>query len=150
MLCATNSVTFDRPAGDVFKLLADPQENDKKWRPAVVDMRHLSGEGAGARYHQKMKGPMGMSISADIEIDAFEPGQLIGFRTLTGPVRPTGRFEITPAGESCSLTFSLSAELTGVKKVFMGSMTQKSLDAEVGNLTRLKELVEGQSSASPS
>ena len=142
MPSATNSVAIDRPAGDVFQFLADPAQNDTKWRPSVIEMRHLTGEGAGARYHQKLKGPVGMSISADIEIDAFEPDRLIGFRTLTGPVRPAGRFEIAATGESSSLTFVLSAELTGVKKLLMGSMMQKSMNAEVANLARLKEVLE--------
>jgi uncharacterized protein YndB with AHSA1/START domain len=144
MPSASNTVTIDRPAGDVFRFLAAPHENDQKWRPAVTEMRYVSGEGAGARYHQKMKGPVGMSISADIEIDAYEPDRLIGFHTLNGPVRPAGRFEITPAGDGCSLTFTLTVELSGVKKTLMGSMTQKSMDAEVANLSRLKAVMESQ------
>src|SRR3954453_6386277 len=120
MPSSANSVTIDRPAGDVFQFLADPQANDKKWRPAVIEMRHLSGDGAGARYHQKMKGPVGMKISADIEIEAFGPAPPIPLPPNAGPGRPGGPFENPPAADGCKLAFPLSVELTGGKKVLMG------------------------------
>ena len=95
MPSATHETTIDRPPERVFSFLADA-ENDVKWRPGVLDISHTSGSGVGARYRQGVKGPMGRRIAADIEITELEPNELIAFRALEGPVRPTGRYELAP------------------------------------------------------
>jgi hypothetical protein len=59
-------MTIARPVADVFGFLADAT-NDPQWRPSGVEMTHVSGTGAGARYRQRIKGPLGRKIPADIE-----------------------------------------------------------------------------------
>jgi hypothetical protein len=46
---ASQSVTINRPASDVFAFVADG-ENEPKWRPGVLDIQHVSGQGVGAVY----------------------------------------------------------------------------------------------------
>jgi carbon monoxide dehydrogenase subunit G len=137
---AENSVTIARPPADVFAFLADA-ENDLKWRPGVLDMTRVSGEGVGTRYRQGVKGPMGRRVSADIEITEHRPPEVIGFRALEGPVHPEGRYEISPANGGSRVHFSLAVETTGLKRL-IGPMVQKSMDREVAALDNLKRVLE--------
>jgi carbon monoxide dehydrogenase subunit G len=143
MPSATYSVTVDRPAGEVFAFVADG-EKCPEWRPGVLDIKRLSGEGLGARYSQGVKGPMGRRIAADYEVTVFEPGRRLEFQTLTGPARPHGRYDLEPDGQGTRLTFSLDAELSGFSKLFMGSAVQKTMDSEVRTLDNLKRILESE------
>ena len=140
MPSATNEILIDRPRGDVFAFLADP-ENDPQWRSGVLDLTHVSGSGVGARYAQGVKGPGGRRIPADIEITEFDPGQSIAFQTLTGPVRPRGRYLLSAAEGGTRVRFNLDADLRGFKRL-MSSMVQRTMDNEVGQLDRLKHVIE--------
>ncbi|MGA8017211.1 MAG: SRPBCC family protein [Candidatus Dormiibacterota bacterium] len=141
MLEAANRVVIARPTRDVFALLAN-SENDPQWRRGVVEIKRMSGEGAGARYHQVVRGPAGRSVVADIEITDYRQDQLIGFRTLTGPVRPVGRYELSPDGLGTAVSFTLTAELGGLKRLIMGRVVRRTMEAEVGALGELKRILE--------
>lgn len=138
---ASNSVTINRPASDVFAFVADG-ENSSKWRSGVLDIQRVSGHGAGAVYRQGVSGPGGRRIAADYEVTAYEPDTLLAFRTTAGPVRPTGEFRLREAAGATTLTFSLRADLTGLKKLFMAGMVQKTMDSEVAAIEKLKRILE--------
>lgn len=140
---AENEVVVERPPADVFAFLADT-ENDRAWRPGVLDVERVSadGPGAGARYRQGVKGPFGRRTAADYEVTQFEPGRTLAFRVTAGPVRPQGRYELTPSGGGTLLSFELSCELNGMKRLMSGPV-QKSMDAEMRNLDELKRVLEG-------
>ena len=140
MPSATNEILIDRARDDVFAFLADP-ENDPHWRSGVLDLKHVSGRGVGARYAQGVKGPGGRRIPADIEITEFDPGQSIAFQTLTGPVRPRGRYLLSAADGGTLVRFDLDADVRGFKRL-MSSMVQRTMDNEVGQLDRLKRVLE--------
>jgi len=140
---ASYSVTIARPIDEVFAFVLDG-ENCTQWRPGVVDIKRLSGEGVGTRYAQGVKGPMGRRIAADYEITALEPNRRIEFQTVTGPARPHGRYDFEPADDrSTRLTFSLDAAITGLRGLLMGGMVQKTMDGEVRTLDNLKRVLEG-------
>jgi hypothetical protein len=56
-------------------------------------------------------------------------------------VRPDGRYELTALGDATDVCFTLSAELRGLKRA-MAPMVTKSMRSEVGNLDRLKAVLE--------
>ena len=141
MPSATNTVTIARPPGVVFAFVSDGL-NAPKWRSGVLDIALVSGSGVGAEWKQGVKGPGGRRIDADYVITAYEPGRRLAFRATAGPVRPTGDFTLEAVPEGTKLTFSLDVELTGIKKLLMGGQVQKTMDAEVAALARLKEVVE--------
>jgi uncharacterized protein YndB with AHSA1/START domain len=141
MPSAENEIVIDRPVPEVYAFLADA-ENDPQWRPGVLELRRASGEGVGAVYRQVVKGPMGRSIDADIETTELVPDELIAFRTRTGPVRPTGRYELSSADGGTRVRFRLDAELSGAKKLLMGRMVEKTMRSEVGALDNLKRVIE--------
>src|SRR4051812_5899814 len=86
-------------------------ERSEEWRPGVLDIaREGGGEpGAGTRYRQGVEGPFGRRIPADVEITEFRPGELVAFRVLKGPVRPEGRYELSPSGSGTRVRFTLGA-----------------------------------------
>jgi uncharacterized protein YndB with AHSA1/START domain len=140
---AGNEVVVERPPAEVFAFLADA-ENDTAWRPGVLDIARVSGDGpgAGARYRQGVKGPGGRRVDADVETTAYEPDRLIGFRGTAGPVRPEGRYELAPADGGTRVRFALAAELRGLK-VAMAPAVRKTMAGEVGHLENLKRVLEG-------
>ncbi len=141
MARASYSVTVNRPIEAVFAFVAD---GDKcpQWRPGVVDIKHVSGEGAGSKYAQGVSGPMGRRIQADYTITVFTPSTRLEFQTTTGPARPHGRYDLEVADGGTRLTFSLDAELTGIRKLFMNSAVQRTMDSEVRTLDNLKRVLE--------
>ena len=140
MPSASNEVIIERTADDVFGFLADP-ENDPQWRSGVLDITHVSGSGPGARYAQGVKGPGGRRIAADIEITELTPGKFIAFQTLTGPVRPRGRYTISAADHGTRVRFELEANVKGLKRL-IAPMVQRTMTNEVGQLDRLKRVME--------
>jgi uncharacterized protein YndB with AHSA1/START domain len=139
---AQRSVTIARPVEVVFAYLADG-EKCPEWRPGVVDIARVSGDGGvGTRYAQGVKGPMGRRIAADYEITAYEPDRRIEFQTVAGPARPHGRYDLATERGGTRLTFALDAELGGLQKLFMGSAVQRTMESEVRALDRLKAVLE--------
>jgi uncharacterized protein YndB with AHSA1/START domain len=139
---AQGTVNIARPIETVFAYLADG-EKCPEWRPGVLDIKRLNGDGGvGTRYVQGVGGLMGRRIPADYEIAAFERNRAIEFQTVAGPVRPHGRYELAPADGGTRLTFSLDAPLSGIKGLLMARAVQRTMEAEVGALERLKGVLE--------
>ena len=138
---ARHEVTIRRPASEVFAFVADGL-NGPKWRSGILDIAHISGSGVGATYKQGVKGPGGRRVDADYQITAFEPNTRLAFKTIAGPVRPTGEYRLEDVDGGTRLTFALQAELGGLKKLVMGGAVQKTMESEVQATERLKSVVE--------
>jgi len=138
---ASHSVTINCSASEAFAFVADG-ENAPRWRSGVLDIQRVSGHGVGAVYRQGVRGPAGRRITADYEVTAYQPDRLMAFKTIAGPVRPTGEFRLQEAGGVTTLTLLLQADLAGVKRLFMSGMVQKTMDAEVAAIDNVKRLLE--------
>ena len=141
MPSASHSVTINRPASEVFAFVAEG-ENAPRWRTGVLDIRRVSGQGVGAVYRQGVRGPGGRRVAADYQVTAYQPDTLLAFKTIAGPVRPTGEFRLDEADGATTLTLSLRADLAGVKRLVMSGMVQKTMDAEVAAIDNVKVLLE--------
>lgn len=139
---AQRSITINRPVDAVFAYLADG-EKCREWRPGVLDIQRMSGDGGvGTTYRQGVSGPMGRRIAADYEITRSEPSLLLEIQTTTGPVRPHGRYDLEAVDGGTRLSFALDAELSGLRKLLLGSMVQNTMDSEVATLDALKRNLE--------
>lgn len=141
MPSAHRSITINRPVGEVFAFVADG-ENATRWRPGVLDVKHVSGEGVGAVYRQGVRGPGGRRIPADYEVTAFGPGRRIAFRAIAGPVRPSGEYRFEASGDQTTVSFALEAEVTGWKRLVMGRAVQSTMEGEMRTLDTLKRILE--------
>jgi uncharacterized protein YndB with AHSA1/START domain len=135
---AENTITIDRPIEAVFAYLADGT-NNPRWRSGVLSMEHVSGgDGVGATYRQKLRGPGGRTIDGDYRVTRFEPPNGLEFTVIAGPARPTGRFALTEDGPGrTTVTFSLDLRPTGLMRLMSG-MVAKTMRSEVGQLSALK------------
>ncbi|WP_422935031.1 SRPBCC family protein [Sinomonas sp. P47F7] len=141
-VAASGSVVIDRPINEVFAFFSDA-ENDPKWRSGVKSIRRLGELGVGVQYEQTVTGPGGRSIPADVKVTAFEPESRVAFEAISGPVRPHGEYRFEAADGGTKVTFSLSAELSGLKALVMSGMVQKTMDSEIGALPKAKAQLEG-------
>jgi len=141
MPSAQRTVTIAAPIEKVFAFFTDPA-NDASWRGGVKEM-HAHGEPAvGAVVHQTIAGPMGRGIAADIEITDYDVPSKYGFRAVAGPVRPVGSYTFTSVESGTEVAFTLTAEVTGFKKLMMGGPVQKSMDGEMAALDKAKVILE--------
>jgi uncharacterized membrane protein len=138
---AQHSVTINLPVEAVFAYVLDG-ENCTAWRPGVIDIKRVSGEGAGAIYRQGVRGPMGRRIDADYTVTSAEPNRLIEFQTIAGPVRPRGRYTFESAGDATQLTFNLEADVKGLRGLILGPAVARTMNEEVRTLDRLKQVLE--------
>jgi uncharacterized protein YndB with AHSA1/START domain len=138
---AQRTIVIDRPPDQVFAFFADPK-NDQKWRPQVKEIAAEGEPRVGSKIHQVVDGPGGRGIPADIEVTGFEPPTRYAFKVVAGPARPVGEFRFTPSGSGTSVSFSLSAELGGFKKLLMSKPVQSSMDGEMQSLDTAKRLLE--------
>jgi uncharacterized protein YndB with AHSA1/START domain len=141
MPAAQRTVAIDRSPQEVFTFFADPA-NDQKWRPHVREVAAAGPPRVGSTIHQVVEGPAGRGIPADIEVTAYEPPSRYSFKVTAGPARPVGEFSFTPQGNGTLATFSLRAELRGLKKLLMERAVQKSMDGEMAALDKAKALIE--------
>ncbi len=146
MPSAERTVSIDRPVAEVFEFVADGR-NAPRWRSGVQDVAHQSGEGVGAAYRQGVRGPGGRRVAADYEITSYEPGRLLAFRAIAGPVRPEGSYRFSPDSGRTVVTFSLHVELSGWKRLVMGRAVQSTMDAEMTALDKLKSTLESSPTA---
>jgi carbon monoxide dehydrogenase subunit G len=139
---ATRTIEIERSPAEVFAFVADGTMAPQ-WRPGVLDVSKVSGDGLGAVYRQGVKGPGGRRVAADYEVTEYAPDRRIAFKAIAGPVRPTGSFDLAPSGAGTSITFSLQVELGGLQKLLMGGAVQSTMNAEMQALDRLKSVLEG-------
>jgi uncharacterized protein YndB with AHSA1/START domain len=137
---AERTIVIDRPQAEVFEFFADA-ENDPRWRPAVREMRREGPLAVGVRYHQRIKAA-GRDIPADIEVTVLDPEERVAFKSVAGPAPMAGSYAFSAAEGGTAVTFTLHAELTGIKKLIMSKPMQKAMDGEMTNLDQAKAILE--------
>src|SRR5690242_16952121 len=134
---AERTIVINRSPDEVFRFFTTPA-NDPSWRTGVKEISAEGPVAVGTKVHQVVAGPGGRSIAADIQVTAYEPPTRYGFKAIAGPARPVGEYRLAPSGAGTQVTFSLDTELSGLKKLFMSSPVQKTMDAEMRALDTAK------------
>jgi uncharacterized membrane protein len=138
---AKRTIVIARPQAEVFAFFADG-ENDPQWRPTVAMIKRNGPLAVGVRYTQRVAGPGGREIPADIQVTELQPDSRVAFHGVSGPLRPDGSYTFAAVDEGTSVTFSLGAELKGIKKLIMNQRVQKAMDAEMAGLDKAKAVLE--------
>ncbi len=139
---AQRSVTIHRPPEVVFSYLADG-EKCVEWRPGVLDITKVSGEGVGTVYRQGVRGPMGRRAAADYVITSYEPNRLIEYQTIAGPIRPQGTYELEVLDDGTRVNFSLQTEMSWLQNLLMRSAVTRTMESEMQALDTIKRILEG-------
>lgn len=132
---------INRPIDVVFAFFTEPA-NDPRWRSHVETIAAEGPPAVGRRIAQTVAGPGGRRIQADIEVTDYDPPLRYGFQVVAGPVRPHGDFRFSATDSGTEVTFSLNADLSGIKKLVMSKPVQASMDSETAGLTVAKTLLE--------
>jgi len=61
----------------------------------------------------------------------------------SGPPLPIGEFRFAPVAEDPEVSFSLRAEISGVKRLVLAKPVQKPMDGEMAALDTAKASIEG-------
>jgi uncharacterized protein YndB with AHSA1/START domain len=141
MVQAQRTILIERPPDEVFAFFADPA-NDRSWRRHVKEITATGPLRPGSVVHQVVEGPAGRGIPADLEVTAYEPPSRYAFKVTAGPVRPVGEFVFRPVATGTEVTFSLQAELAGLRGLLMSRPVRSSMESEVASLDTAKSLIE--------
>ncbi|TQJ52175.1 SRPBCC family protein [Phycicoccus sp. SLBN-51] len=141
MPAAQRTITINRPVEDVFAFFTDPN-NETKWRTHLKEVSAAGPVLVGTTIHQVVTGPAGRGIPADVEVTGYEPGTRYAFRVIAGPIRPVGEFAFSPNGTATTVSLSLAANLSGLKRVLLSRSVQGAMDGEMRALDRAKAVLE--------
>ena len=145
-------ILINVPRETVFDFLAD-YRNIPRFQPQFQTVRPLSEVTRGLGAMLDLRGNfLGLPITAQMHITAFEPPQLLvsdstgGVRSHTTwrltevpPVHP----EMSPVTTRAHLTVDYEVTLPGLGRLFGGLMQREVEEMTVHSLKRLKLLLEG-------
>jgi len=140
MPAVERSVVIARPVDEVFAFLADPT-NGRAWRSSLAEISADGPLAVGTVFRQRVSGPGGGTVPADIRVTELVPGRRVAFVGVVGPLQAIA-YDFEPVEGGTRVTFSISAPLTGAKKLFIGPFVQKSMTAEVAGLDSARRLLE--------
>jgi uncharacterized protein YndB with AHSA1/START domain len=140
------SIVIARPVDEVFDYFADPTTGTE-WRSSLAEVSAEGPVAVGTVFRQRVSGPGGRTVPADIRMTTYEPGRTVAFVGVAGPLRPDVAYDFEPVEGGTKVTFSISAPLSGAKKLFLGPIVQKSMEAELAGLDTAKRILEARPAA---
>ena len=139
---AESSVSIDRPAGDVFAFLAQP-ENHARFVPGVVAFRLTSdrmAEGAGAVGTRRV---LGLVQRLPYRITAYQPDRVLAMSTGMGPLEGGATYYLDGEGASRTrVRFVVSGGFRGPLRFadrLLARMLSRDAEATVRNLKAMLE-----------
>jgi len=142
VLRIAEGVTIGRPAGDVFALAGD-YENDPLWRSGVIEMRYETPDGprAGARTREVMR-ILGGRTTTVAEIVLFERDRRTAFESRGGPFPVWGSRTFEPVVGGTRLTYELSMRPESPWTLLSPVLTSMLRRRAARDLRKLKALLE--------
>lgn len=111
------SVWIARPVEDVFNYVTDP-ENIALWAGPVLEAKKTSQGPVGVGTTSTRKTQLfGRTMESNYEITAYEPGQLYGDKTTSGPVKIEARIEFDEDNGGTNVTMEGNIEAGGFFKL---------------------------------
>jgi len=145
MVDIANSITINRPAGEVFAYVTD-LSNEPAWHTDLLEARKTSEGpvGIGTRYQVRFKPFMGNSEGTN-EVIGFEPNRLQVVRGEVGPMRPTVTYLVEPANGGTRFTRRLQLEASGLMGLLLPLMRFMIVRSNAGFVANLKRVLEQES-----
>jgi uncharacterized protein YndB with AHSA1/START domain len=137
----SNTITIDRPIGEVFAFLAH-FENLPRWNDAISETRKtsLGPVDVGARYEQTRTSPM-QSVET-FEVTAYEPDRKLAISGTFGPFPGRFTYDLQPMGNATRLVNTVDLEPSGPVSMVASLMTSRIKAAVAVNLDQLKQHLE--------
>ncbi|WP_171074758.1 SRPBCC family protein [Nonomuraea basaltis] len=132
---------INRPAGEVFKYLAD-LENLPRWNYAIAETQKVSpgSPAQGTVYLQTRTLPRPMQET--LEISRYEPDRLLAVTGGFGDLEGTSTYTLEPNEGATRLTNEIRLEGRGLLRVVSALATANVRQAVAQNLAVLKNLLE--------
>ena len=150
MTKAHHDVRIDRPITEVFDFLAEGS-NNPRWQPLVVRTTGDEGTlGTGTMFRQRVRHPLGYTVSADYRITSYEPPYRLALTvTSGGPIRPTLTYTLTPDGEATIVHCTIEHKLSGLARLATPALAllHPLYAWEASWIERARELLEPTTSA---
>ena len=137
-----NTVTIQRPAGEVFAFLAD-FENIPAWNYAIEDTSKTSTGpvGVGTRYRQTRSIPR--RSTEDFEVTVFEPARRLAIHGRIGPFHATISYVLDAAAGATRLVNSVELNPSQARLRILAPVVTPRIKAAVAqNLGKLKLILE--------
>ena len=136
------SVTINRPAAEVFKVLTD-FNSYKKWQAGVIESTVLSAGamGVGTKY-RFVSEFMGQKIESEGEVTAYESPSKYAWKSTKGPFPMQETTTLESSGGSTNVKTMVAAELGGFFKLAEGMVVgqaKKQFDADYQKLKAMME-----------
>jgi uncharacterized membrane protein len=138
-----DTVSIDRPPGDVFDFVADLR-NFPRWRANLASSAVVSGTytDVGARCEEEIRmGPR--TIPATCEITTFSAGRRFSFRAVSPGLVYDGNAVVEPQRDGSTFTLSGEVRLSGFLRLLqpvIRSRMQAGVESEVA---AIKACLEG-------
>jgi len=142
MITITETILVDCSLEDVFKFISN-YKNDTKWRGGVIEMHQFPDYNTfvGTTTIETIK-LFGQKYFISAEVYEYENNKKISFRTTDGLFKVTGCREVNRENGKTKFTYSLSAELTGVYKLFSNPIKNSYKKRIMRDLNKLKQILE--------
>ena len=149
MIKAEQTVVIDRPIDEVFAYVTD-QTNTPNWQAGLVEAKRTTASpiGVGTK-HTFVRSFMGRRMEASNEYVAYEPGRIITFKTISGPVPLEASYLFEPVAGGTHLTSKIAMDAKGLVSLaepLIARSLRREMDAA---FVALKGLLEGQAVAIP-
>ncbi|HEY3335836.1 MAG TPA: SRPBCC family protein [Candidatus Limnocylindrales bacterium] len=142
MAQGTIDVHINRPAGDVFAVIADVSKNARWSSTAVAGRQTSPGRvGVGTTAHE-VSTFLGRRVEVDSVVTEFIAGRRLAYRTTGGPFPSSGSFVVEAQGGGASLTATFEAVPAGVVaclRPLFDKLVTRALRHDLASLKRLME-----------
>jgi uncharacterized protein YndB with AHSA1/START domain len=109
---------IDRPVGDVFAYVTDP-EKLPTWQTNTVSVRQ-EGDGpleVGTRLHEVHRGPRGKELASVVEVAELERDRVFALRMLEGPLPIHAHIALEPRDEGTRMAFTAHGGASGALRL---------------------------------
>ena len=140
-------VFIDRPVGEVFAFLMDP-DNDPTWQSTILEVA-VEPEGpiaVGTKYHQQRRF-LGKRFPVTFEVTEHEPPKKSTIQITDGPFPGEAGYRLEGFQDGTELTVSADLEAAGFFKLAEPVFTRIFRREMASNLGILKELLEARADA---
>jgi uncharacterized protein YndB with AHSA1/START domain len=114
---AQHEVRIERPITEVFDFLADGT-NNRRWQTPVVQTTFEGSLGDGTTFGQRVRHPLGFTVSADYRISTYEPTHCLAMTVISGgPIHPTMTYMLRAEGECTVVRCVVELQLFGIARL---------------------------------
>jgi len=143
MVTTEKSVVINQPINRVFEFVSIA-ENDAVWRAEIQDSKVTSEGtfGVGSTISQTASF-MGRNFEAEGEVTEYEPGRIIAWKLISGPIGGGGQTAFEAKGESqTEVTITSNFDVGGFFKLAEPLVARSGGRQTEANLATLKDILE--------